>query len=489
MIVALVACSTSGLTELDPALPLLDPGPDAIDGEFIIEAKLTDEEMEQLGLVRVAWNKVLGMGLYQGDGEASALQFQLGGSARGGPRVEPNRVRALSADPYRSLQWNFDVLDVEAAWALGGRGEGATVAVIDSGVSLIGEDAPAHRVAGWDFVDGDGDPSDENGHGTHVAGTIAQATDNGRGVAGVAPNADIMAVRVMDASGSGSAWDVAEGITFAADGGADVLNLSIGSASSTSVESAAVAHAVGLGVVVVAASGNSGAKTVDYPAAYPGVLAVGATRVGDTLAPYSNTGSALDLVAPGGDLNRDSNGDGYADGVLQETLDGRGTAYLFFEGTSMASPHVAAAAALLIGAGADRASVPGLLTGNARNLLGTGWDKSTGWGRVDPVAALEALPTAPPPADDAPAGDTSAPVISGVDGWRSGSTLIVWWTTNEPTGSWIEFDGYGTFGDGALVTSHELSFTIASTSTYVFTVLAEDAAGNASEDGPWSSSP
>jgi serine protease len=372
-LLALLACTTSNLGGADAQAPLLGPVGDVIDGEFVISADLDGTVAADLGIAQLAWNASLGAGLYEAlePVDASALAAALRTTARGDLLVEHNRPRTVSADPYRALQWNLDALDIEAAWAVT-RGAGATVAVIDSGVAEGGEDTPVNLVRGWDFVDDDANPNDENGHGTHVAGTIAQATDNGRGVAGVAPEATVLAVRAMDANGSGSAWGIASAITYAVDHGADIVNLSLGSPWSTSIESQAIDYAYKKGVLVVAASGNSGAGAVDYPAAYSQVLAVGATRADGAVAAYSNTGNALDLVAPGGDMGRDQNGDGYADGIVQETLSGSGFGYLFFEGTSMAAPHVAGAAALLIAAGAPAADVRGLLQDTAVVVGGTG---------------------------------------------------------------------------------------------------------------------
>ncbi len=485
-------CTDSGLGITESNGPLLHVPGDVIEGEFVIYADVNSSVAHDLGIEQIDFNDVLGAGLYEATApiELSTLAAALRTHLRGELVVENNRPRALFADPYRSLQWNLDTLDIEAAWTVT-KGAGATVAVIDSGVSSAGEDTPVNLKLGWDFVGNDAKPTDENGHGTHVAGTIAQATDNGLGVSGVAPQATVLAVRAMDANGSGSAWGVAQAITYAVDQGADVINLSLGSAWSTAIEEDAIDYAFDKGVIVVAASGNSGTGTVDYPAAYESVISVGATRADNTVAPYSNTGAALDLVAPGGDMTRDNNGDGYADGILQETFAGSSWGYEFYEGTSMAAPHVAAVAALLISAGANPSDVRGLLQTTATDQGSSGWDKKYGWGLVNPVAALAALGAAPgsaPPAAEEPApppADTTAPVVSGVDGSRSGTSLVLWWDTNEPAGSWIDFEDYGVFGDGTLVTHHELSFTISTSSTYVFTIIADDGSGNEGTSGPW----
>ena len=242
---------------------------------------------------------------------------------------------------------------------------------------------------------------------------------------------------------------------------------------------------------MVAASGNSGRNTVEYPAAYPEVIAVGAVGANGAVVSYSNGGSGLDLVAPGGDMSRDRNGDGYYDGILQETFAtrGRGMAYEFFEGTSMAAPHVAAVAGLLIAEGASPTDVQDILTSTAVDLDGRGWSTRSGYGLMDPVAALELLGEPEVPLEDGPAddpSDTTAPTIGDVDGSRDGETMVIRWTTDEPATSSIVFEQYGRFdGDGSLVRDHEMWFTVDPRETFYFTLVSEDAAGNVAEDGLW----
>jgi serine protease len=344
-------------------------------------------------------------------------------------------------------------------------------------------------VAGYDFIGRDSDPTDENGHGTHVAGTISQATNNAKGCVGVAPDAEIMPLRVLDADGYGDAYSTAQAIVYAADNGADVINMSLGSNYTTSTEKKAIDYAVSKGVVIVAASGNEYATSISYPAAYSSVIAVGAARYDGTASAYSNGGTGLDVLAPGGDLEVDQNKDGYADGILQETVISGSRTYEFFEGTSMASPHVAGIAALLLAEGAKPGDVPGLLTSTAKDVGSSGWDSRSGYGLVQPVKALQKIGASSTPPASEPAADTTGPAISGVGGSRSGTTLTIWWKTDEPSTSYVEFEGYGTYGDGSLVTSHQLKFTVNTSSTYQFTVISEDAAGNVSEDGVWTSRP
>jgi serine protease len=329
-------------------------------------------------------------------GQEQALAQQLG---RLGRRAGVNRIASASAtvnDPFRSFQWHFDNVQAEAAWDITA-GFGVTVAVLDTGLRE-GADGVNDVVSflGNDIVNGDDDPDDGDGHGTHVAGTIAGASNNGVGVAGLAFEASIMPVKVLDDSGSGSFAVIAEGIYRAVDEGAQVINMSLGvnarfGITNDPVMDSALDYAFDNGVTVVCASGNDGhRKNVSYPAIYPTTIAVGATDSRDRVTRYSNRGAGLDLVAPGGDLNRDDNGDGYGDGVLQETHSGGSFGFYFYQGTSMASPHVAAVAALLIANGT--AVVPSdvfdALKETTLDIGDSGYDSVSGYGLVQAFDAL-----------------------------------------------------------------------------------------------------
>ena len=274
-------------------------------------------------------------------------------------------------DPRYDEQWNFRMVGAEKAWETT-RGKGVLVAVIDTGVSGIDyrkgracRDFNTTTVAkGYDFVNDDDQPYDDHAHGTHVAGTIAESTNNGEGVAGLAYEATILPVKVLSGSGSGTSADIADGIRFAADQGAKVINLSLGSAFPDAVIHNACKYAVKKGVTIVAAAGNSGRQGVGYPAAYPECIAVSAVGPTGSLASYSSWGKQVALAAPGGDVS--ATGDP-ADGILQNTnlserLGGKGDDYYAFNGTSMASPHVAAVAALIVSCGTtDPAKVRAIL--------------------------------------------------------------------------------------------------------------------------------
>ena len=324
--------------------------------------------------------------------------------------AEPNYIVQTSMmpnDDYYELQWHLDNstgsgVNAEKAWDIS-NGSGVVVAVIDTGIAYEdnGRYAQAPDLAetcfvkGYDFVNNDDHPNDDNSHGTHVAGTIAQSTNNNLGVAGLAYGACLMPVKVLDDNGYGYVDDVANGIIFAADNEAQVINLSLsGEELSTTLENA-VAHAYNEGVTIIASAGNDSSSVIGYPAAYNDyVIAVGATRYDKALSYYSNYGSDLDLVAPGGDMTLDQNGDGYGDGVLQQTFKSpnfKVFGYWFFQGTSMAAPHVAGAVALLIAS--ENATTPdeirNVLQSNAQDLGAIGRDDIYGYGLLDTFAALQ----------------------------------------------------------------------------------------------------
>ncbi|MCK6505817.1 S8 family serine peptidase [Myxococcota bacterium] len=289
-------------------------------------------------------------------------------------------------DPLYAQQWNLRTVDAPAGWRAGG-GVGVTVAVVDTGVSRVPDLGGTVLLEGVSFVPGRGTADDDNGHGTHVAGTIAQTTNNGLGVAGVAPRARILPLKALSGAGFGQSEWIASAIDEAADQGAQVINLSLGGGRSKVIE-VAVQKAAERGVLVVAAAGNSGREGVGWPARSPHALGVSATGPDDTLAPYSTWGEGVDLSAPGGDKRKAGGG------ILQDTVDGGkdGHAFKELQGTSMATPHVAGAAAVLLGAGAGSpAHVRALLDAGAVDLGEPGPDPRYGQGRLDVGASLRRL--------------------------------------------------------------------------------------------------
>lgn len=328
-------------------------------------------------------------------------------------------------DPAFPAQWNLGGpagINMPEAWGLARRaghpgGRDAIVAVLDTGVAYQSfrrfRRAPDLRlfVPGYDFVAGDRHPNDQNSHGTHVAGTIAQSTGNRVGAAGIAYRARIMPVRVLDANGAGDTIAIARGIRFAASQGADVINLSLEFNSAVRAAQipdivSALRYARDRGAMVIAAAGNQGSPQVAYPARARHVVAVTATTARGCQAEYSNSGSHVDLAAPGGGAdaaNTDTDYDAATcrpdlrgDFIYQQTFKGSVSRFGLwpgFEGTSMAAPHVAGVAALVIGTrrlGADPSpdAVERHLESTARDIGLPGWDPRYGYGLLDAAAAL-----------------------------------------------------------------------------------------------------
>jgi len=378
------------------------------------------------------------------------------------PNVEyaaPNAIMhafMVPNDPYYAqYQWNFKDgaggIDLAPAWDIS-KGEGVIVAVLDTGVAYedysIYAQAPdladTNFIQGYDIVNNDAHPNDDEGHGTHVAGTIAQSTNNGIGAAGVAYDCSIMPVKVLNKRGSGTLDDLIDGIYYATDKGADVISMSLGYPPEYYPGKAlddALEYAYNKGVTIVAASGNDGNSTVSYPAAYHRCIAVGATSSAGLLSDYSNYGDALDVVAPGGD-GTDRDGNGYMDGILQNTFGRSPTdfGYYFYTGTSMATPHVSGIAALLISAGANGPDeVRTAIESTAKDLGTNGWDKYYGYGLVNATAALNYLDPALPPVNSPPVADAGGPYSA----------------NPEET---ITFDGSGSYDPDGFIVSYEWNF-------------------------------
>ncbi len=346
--------------------------------------------------------------------------------APNGEFIPDDKGRGRHAGDWRELQWNFVGefgVNAPEAWANlihdgHAGGHGVTVAVLDTGVAYASRDGFRRSpdfdryqfVKGWDFVAKDSYPYDRNGHGTFVAATIAEETNNGYGLTGLAYGARIMPVRVLNAEGEGEATTIAQGVYFAVRHGARVINLSLEfspgvTASDIPELIKALRFAHRHNVLVVAAAGNEGHRAIAYPARAPFVVSVGATTEHGCLAAYSNDGTGLTLVAPGGGPDANLPGDPNCHpelpsgrDVFQVTLTGDGPRSFGiptgYEGTSMATPHVAAAAALVIASGVlgphpTPAQITARLRETARKLGGGGDEARYGAGLLDAGAATD----------------------------------------------------------------------------------------------------
>jgi serine protease len=341
-----------------------------------------------------------------------------------GALVPNDEGNGHAAKAWQQLQWNFVGafgVDAPEAWANlaadgASGGAGVTVAVLDTGVAYANRgpfrrspDFGRHQfVQGYDFVAKNRYPSDHNGHGTFVAGTIAEATNNRYGLTGLAYGVHIMPVRVLDSGGEGEASTIAEGVLFAVKHGAQVINLSLEfspgvTASDIPELIEALRYAHHRGVLVVAAAGNEGHAAIAYPARAPYVISVGATTEHGCLAAYSNDGAGLTLVAPGGGPDADLPGDPNCRpeqpagrGIFQVTFAGSSPRVFGmptgYEGTSMATPHVAATAALIIasrvlGRRPSPAALTARMRATARKLGGGGDERLYGAGLLNAAAA------------------------------------------------------------------------------------------------------
>ncbi len=300
------------------------------------------------------------------------------------------KVNYIPNDPGYDIQWNLKKIGFEKYSDKNVSDTSVIVAVIDTGIDSSHEDLSTKIAGGHNFVlttstgmlYSPTNYDDDNGHGTHCSGIIGAITNNGKGVASVAPECMLLAVKVMDDTGSGYDSDIAQGIKWAADNGAKVLSMSLGGTTTDSILEDACDYAYDKGCVLVAATGNDNKEFIDYPAKYVNVIAVGASDYDDNRASYSNYGKEIDLVAPGGD------GQDYTKWILSTYPGG----YAFAAGTSMACPHVAGACAILESAGITEPSqIKQVLVYSTDDVGDPGWDNKTGYGRLNIFNALSVL--------------------------------------------------------------------------------------------------
>ncbi|MBM6385639.1 MAG: peptidase S8 [Paenibacillus sp.] len=288
--------------------------------------------------------------------------------------VEPNYFVQASYtpnDPYFPYQNNLQKINAPAAWDISQSNSSIKIAIIDTGVQLNHPELASKLLPGYDYVSYDAIPEDGNGHGTHVAGIAASVTNNGAGIAGVAPLASIVPIRVLDDSGMGTMGNVGNGLVYAANNGIQVVNLSLGGPVGDAFLQAAVQYAWDRGAVIIAAAGNDNTSYPIVPASYPNVIAVASTNPSDLKSNFSNYGAWVDMAAPG-------------DSILSTYI---GSSYAYMSGTSMAAPQVAGVAALLAAQGKTNAQIRDALCFASDPVSGSGvyWQ----YGRLNAQRSLQ----------------------------------------------------------------------------------------------------
>jgi thermitase len=289
-----------------------------------------------------------------------------------------NQIDFPNDQLYREqYQWNLPVIQTEAGWDVTRGDEKIIIAVVDTGVDLNHPDLRNRLTKGYNVLEDNDYPDDDNGHGTHVAGIIASETNNREGVAGMTWYNKIMPIKAMGAEGYGTTFDIARGIIWAVDNGADVINLSLGNYQPSSFMEEAVKYAYKRNAVIISAAGNDNSSQPSFPAAYPEVLGVSAVSYTGLRAPFSNYGDYIDVSAPG----------------VQIPSTYFNQQYAALSGTSMASPHVAGLAGLILSANPELTNqeVMDIIKNTAYDLGAPGKDIDFGSGLIDVKKALQAV--------------------------------------------------------------------------------------------------
>ncbi|MBI2621547.1 MAG: S8 family serine peptidase [Candidatus Levybacteria bacterium] len=377
--------------------------------------------------------------------------------------IEPD-IKVYAVDAELDGTWGVKKIGSGTVHDGGNKGTGVKVGVIDSGIDYTHPDLDANYAGGYDFYNDDADPMDDNGHGTHVSGTIA-AEDNDVGVVGVAPEAKVYAYKVLGSNGSGSYSDVIAALEKAVNDGVGITNNSYGSSGDPGITvKAAFDNSAALGILHIAAAGNSGnppgnGDNVIYPARWDSLVAVAATNSDDKRASWSSTGPAVEISGPGVSIKSTLPGGGYGN----------------YSGTSMASPHVAGTAALVIKAGFD--DVRGRMNSTAVDLGSSGRDKHYGYGRVDAAAAA----SVPGPVDQLPAVSITSPS----EGATVSGTILITADASDDNGV-VSVDFYI---DGVLLSSdtqipYEANWdtTTAAEGSHVIKAVATDTASQTKSD-------
>ena len=273
--------------------------------------------------------------------------------------AEPNHMlKAFYTpnDPFFAYQYGPQKVQAPDAWDVTTSNGNIKIAIIDTGVQLNHPELAIKLWPGYNFVEGNLNPNDGSGHGTHVAGIAGALTENSLGIAGIAPSASIIPVRALDNSGNGTLSNIANAITYSTNAGAKVINLSLGSSQGSITLENAINYAWNQGVVIVAAAGNEASNTLTYPAAYQNVIAVASTDINDQKSDFSNYGTWVEVSAPGS--------------TILSTY--TGSYYAYLSGTSMACPHVAGLAALLAAQGKNNVQIKNTILSTCDPVPGTG---------------------------------------------------------------------------------------------------------------------
>ncbi len=446
MAASLVACQTGGMMPMQPGAQVGNPqlgamsaarpnatsqakaqkiaaararGLNYIPGEYVVkfkpgasaQAAFSQSGVRAMGLTptKAIGNPAMGMSLVTVSGAraASTNDQQALAALRSNPAIEfaePNYIMTLNKpiisnepipvsqpdaftpnDPLNDKVYGLKLTQAPQGWAIEKGKPNTVIAIVDTGVDPNHPDLAPKLLKGYDVVKDSTDMADPQGHGTHCAGTAAAATNNGIGVAGFAPDVKILPVRVLGDDGSGSYADVANGIIWAADNGANVISMSLGGPSNSAVITNAVKHALSKGALLVAAAGNDGNNKPGYPAAITGVLAVGASDVNDKIARFSQFGPHLSVAAPGVNIMS----------TFPTTPSGMpGKDYGAISGTSMATPAVAGLAALVRSKypNLSPAAVKAHIEATADDKGTPGFDPYFGHGRINVYKALSTPP-------------------------------------------------------------------------------------------------
>lgn len=357
----------------------------AVPGEILVKfrsgvsASSINTMSAQLGMKQVRVNNA-GIRKMTTNGDAQALIAKL----KQNPNVayaEPNyTVKALGTldrvvnDPDLAKQWAISKVGAAEAWDVTMGNSNTLLAIVDTGIDYNHPDLKGRVNKGYDFINNDEDAMDDQGHGTHCAGIAAASANDGIGIAGLAPNVSLLAVKVLSAQGGGSNESVASGIVYAADKGAHIISLSLGGGYPSKAIQDAVNYANNKGSLVIAAMGNSGNESKSYPAACEGVMAIGATDINDNRASFSQYGSWISVGAPGKD-------------ILSTIPGGK---YAVYSGTSMATPYAAGLASLVKSQFPSMTAqqIKAKIESTSTDVGTAGFDKMFGHGRINAAAAV-----------------------------------------------------------------------------------------------------